>query len=439
MKKKVTVYIPCFNAARYIEKCLEAVLRQTYPVEEVLIIDDGSKDDTLSRVSRFPVRIISHDVNRGLAAARNTAIRNTKTPFIASLDADCVPHKDWLALLMSNFDDSISGVGGRLVESNTDDPIIKWRFNHMRQNWGDSKQNDVPFLFGSNNVFRKSDLINIGGYNEEYKNNYEDVDLSNRLHSKGFKLAYEPEALAFHIREDDIHSLFNNFWRWQFYYHYEEGYYKDKSSLCLKCKENVGLANRFMEEDIIKDDVQLLYINLLLPLYLSLKDLLFFYNKEEETYLIKDNLPFYIVYLLLLDLSFFYHLDFKQKQLRSFTLEEYSLLKNFFTCCLLFSSILGGRLRDGDLLKTAIKYYLTTFLRSRNDFDVLSEKILFMASAPHGWDGFTTKEHPHLERGFLKYFVDNFKRSIDGLSSSYPVFFDLVNSSYRILKKKGEK
>ncbi len=439
MKGEVTVYIPCFNAARYIERCLEAVLRQTYPIEEVLIIDDGSKDDTLSKVSRFPVRIISHDVNRGLAAARNTAIRNTKTPFVASLDADCVPHKDWLALLMSNFGDSISGVGGRLIESNTDEPIVKWRSNHMRQNWGDSKQNDVPFLFGSNNVFRKSDLISIGGYNEEYKNNYEDVDLSNRLHSKGFKLVYEPAALAFHIREDDMYSLFNNFWRWQFYYHYKEGYYKDKSSLCLKCKENVGLANRFMETDIINDDIQLLYINLLLPLYLSLRDLLFFYNKEGNIYPLNHNLSSYIIHLLLLDLSFFYHLDFKQKQLRSFALEKYNLLKNFLTCCLLFSSVLGNRLRDGDLLRTSIKYYLTTFLHNSNDFDVLCEKILFMASAPHGWDGFTTKEHPHLERGFLKHFVDNFKRSIDGLSSSYPVFFDLIKSSYRILTKKEEK
>lgn len=86
----VSVVIPMYNAERYIEETIQSVLSQTYEDLEVLIVNDGSTDDSLSVCRRFDdprIRILCQE-NRGLAGARNTGIRHAQGKFIALLDAD---------------------------------------------------------------------------------------------------------------------------------------------------------------------------------------------------------------------------------------------------------------------------------------------------------------------------------------------------------------
>jgi len=213
--KKVTLYVPCYNAEKYISECLEGVLKQTYPLDEILIVDDGSTDKTVEIASKYPVRIIQHEVNKGLATARNTGFKNAKSEYVASLDADCVPEPDWLKKLMENFtEEGIAGVGGKLIEKYTNTLVNKWRAVHMKQNHGDNKIINPDYIFGSNNVFKRSAVEDIGYYNENYRTNYEDVDLSNRLKERGYKLVYEPEAKVYHLLKDTLSSLLDRGWRW---------------------------------------------------------------------------------------------------------------------------------------------------------------------------------------------------------------------------------
>ncbi|MBU2257991.1 MAG: glycosyltransferase family 2 protein, partial [Candidatus Omnitrophica bacterium] len=93
--EKVTLYIPCFDAERTIKECLDSVIAQTYPINEIIIIDDGCQDKTMDIVSKYPVRVIKHDRNKGLAVARNTAFKECRNDFVAALDADCAAHSDW--------------------------------------------------------------------------------------------------------------------------------------------------------------------------------------------------------------------------------------------------------------------------------------------------------------------------------------------------------
>ena len=96
----VSIYIPCYNAVQTIAACLEGVFAQSFQIKEVVVVDDGSSDRTAQTASRFRVRLIRHEANRGLAAARNSARRQMDAEFIASVDADCVPDKEWLKNLM---------------------------------------------------------------------------------------------------------------------------------------------------------------------------------------------------------------------------------------------------------------------------------------------------------------------------------------------------
>jgi glycosyltransferase involved in cell wall biosynthesis len=214
----VSIYIPCYNASKYLDRCLQSILAQTYPIQTILIVDDGSKDDIASIVAKYPlVKLIRHPENQGLAAARNTAWQNLDTEYIANLDADCVAESDWLETLMKNFeqaDSKLAGVGGKLVESNLVGVANRWRVAHMSQHWGDERIQNPKWIYGSNSVYRRSALVEVNGYKENYRTNYEDLDLSRRLYEKGYTLIYNPKTKVNHLRNDSIQSILYTRWRW---------------------------------------------------------------------------------------------------------------------------------------------------------------------------------------------------------------------------------
>lgn len=86
-----TVIVPLFNKEKYIEHAIQSILNQTFLDYEVLIINDGSTDESLSRIEPFlsnKIQLIEHENNKGLSAARNTGIKNAKADYVAYLDAD---------------------------------------------------------------------------------------------------------------------------------------------------------------------------------------------------------------------------------------------------------------------------------------------------------------------------------------------------------------
>ena len=84
---KISVVIPAYNAARFLPRCLESVFAQTLQPEEVIVVDDGSTDNTGEVAAALGARVISRR-NGGLSAARNTGINGASSEWIALLDAD---------------------------------------------------------------------------------------------------------------------------------------------------------------------------------------------------------------------------------------------------------------------------------------------------------------------------------------------------------------
>ena len=90
MGSGVSVIIPTYNREKYIGRAISSVLYQDWDKYEIIVVDDGSTDNTNQIVSFFRDKIIyiSHEINKGVSAARNTGIKNAKYPFIAFLDSD---------------------------------------------------------------------------------------------------------------------------------------------------------------------------------------------------------------------------------------------------------------------------------------------------------------------------------------------------------------
>jgi len=218
--KQVSLYVPAFNAESSVGRCLEAVLKQSYPVDEVLVIDDGSQDRTAEVANRLGVRVVEHGANRGLAASRNTGIAESRGEYIAAVDSDCVVEETWLEVCMGAFDrPGVAAVGGRLLERDADSGLGVWRAAHLKHHWGERQAVNPAFLSGSNIVLRRDALGLVGPYDERFRSNYEDVDLSLRLMGEGLDSVYEPRAVAWHIRQDTVRTLLRTYWAWHVHLH----------------------------------------------------------------------------------------------------------------------------------------------------------------------------------------------------------------------------
>ena len=211
----VSLYIPCYNVEAYLAPVIEGALRQSLPADEILIVDDGSRDRTSEIAARYPVTILRHDCNRGLGAARNTGILRARNEMVAWLDADCVPDPKWLESLAGALaDQNVAMAGGRLIETVLTSVADRWRRTHMPQDWGTVRLVNPRFIFGNNGLARKSALDAAGGYDERFRMNGEDVNLSQRLRARDYGLVYEPAAIVRHLRHDSVASVLNAYWRW---------------------------------------------------------------------------------------------------------------------------------------------------------------------------------------------------------------------------------
>lgn len=283
---KISLYIPCFNVEKYIARCIEGILNQTYPVDEILVIDDGSRDRTVEIASQYPVRIVKHEVNKGLSAARNTGFQNASNEWVASLDADCVADSHWLEKLVASLeeDEKIAVAGGRLVEIVQDSWADRWRKVHMTQDWGDNRLSDPPFMYGNNSLIRKSVIEEVGCFNEKLRTNGEDVDMSNRIYEKGYHIVYEPAAIVNHLRHDNIPSILDTFWR---YLRFSYPTYKEITFKCfLHNAYNVHLKGVMI--DLLYRDLKrnknyhFIPLDLFVPWYLTYRNLkLLLENKKE--------------------------------------------------------------------------------------------------------------------------------------------------------------
>nr|VFJ58847.1 MAG: Glycosyltransferase involved in cell wall bisynthesis [Candidatus Kentron sp. FW]VFJ58917.1 MAG: Glycosyltransferase involved in cell wall bisynthesis [Candidatus Kentron sp. FW] len=107
MKKAplVSIIIPCYNHARFVAEAIESALGQTHSPVEVIVVDDGSTDDSVRVISGFSDRVLFlQQENLGPSVARNTGFRVSKGEFIAFLDADDLYEKNFIARLLAVFE-----------------------------------------------------------------------------------------------------------------------------------------------------------------------------------------------------------------------------------------------------------------------------------------------------------------------------------------------
>lgn len=209
----VSVVVCAYNAADTIADCLTSLQTLTYPHADVIVVDDGSKDETAAIVARYPgVRLITIP-NGGLSAARNVGLEHATGEIVAYTDADVRVDPDWLTYLVQPFlTSNVVGSGGPNVVP-ADDGVVAQCVarapggpTHVLLD--DRIAEHVP---GCNMAFRRDALVAVGGFNPVYLRAGDDVDICWRLQAKGQTIGFAPSALVWHHHRSSIKA----YWRQQ--------------------------------------------------------------------------------------------------------------------------------------------------------------------------------------------------------------------------------
>lgn len=142
MQPLISVIIPAYNIENYIERCVKTVCEQTYENLEIIVIDDGSTDQTgkiIDRLAENDSRIISiHKENAGVSAARNTGLDIAKGEYIGFVDGDDLIEKDMYEILVSNaikYETDISHCGYQMVFPNRVDYYYNTKETIIQDNY----------------------------------------------------------------------------------------------------------------------------------------------------------------------------------------------------------------------------------------------------------------------------------------------------------------
>jgi rhamnosyltransferase len=211
---KVSIIIRCYNEEEHIGRLLSGILQQTIKDVEIIVVDSGSTDATLSIARRYPVRILhiapqdfsfGRSLNRGCAAAEGE--------LLVFASAHVYPlYKDWLEKLIAQFEQNPAvalSYGGQRGNE-----VTKYSEHQVFAHWFPAKSNldqDHPFCNNANAAVRRS-LWERFPYDEQLTG-LEDLDWAKRVMRDGHKIAYEAGAVIAHVHNETPERIQNRYQR----------------------------------------------------------------------------------------------------------------------------------------------------------------------------------------------------------------------------------
>ncbi|MGD9239788.1 MAG: glycosyltransferase, partial [Desulfobacterales bacterium] len=285
---KSSIIIPVFNQVEYTKQCIEALYKNTQKsLFEIIVVDNNSTDRTRDFLSGIQdnIKIISNQENLGFAKACNQGAKEASGKFLLFLNNDTVPLSGWLEEMVhsANSDVDVGIVGSKLLYP---DGSIQHAGIEFISGVPDHPFRNLPGEHPEANVLKELDMVTgacllikrdlffeCGGFDEQYKNGVEDVDLCLKVRLKGYKVIYNPKSTLYHYegrtpgRFDHVKENLETFFsRWGNYFD-EHGKFTNKAAnqnLLIKWEgsqfvnHSLALVNRELCIELAKhDDIEL--------------------------------------------------------------------------------------------------------------------------------------------------------------------------------------
>src|SRR5271170_3572828 len=193
------------------DACLASLAVLNYPDYEVIVVNDGSRDRTLEISESYPhCRIISQP-NKGLSVARNVGADAATGEIVAYTDSDCVADPDWLTYLVAKMEyGGLMAVGGPNFPPPEDDlipaavAVSPGGPTHVLVS-----DEVAEHIAGCNMAFRRDVLLNLGGFDPQYRAAGDDVDICWRFQDAGHVIGFSPAAIVWHFRRNTVKAYCN--------------------------------------------------------------------------------------------------------------------------------------------------------------------------------------------------------------------------------------
>ena len=220
----VTIIVPVYNEGAVIESALRSLVALDYPAYDILVVDDGSTDDTFALASRMAgrrgnvtLRVVQKK-NGGKAAALNAGIAIATTPYVLCMDGDSRLAPDTLRHAMRHFsDDRVAAVAGNVKVVNRGNIWTRLQaleyiegLNRPRRAQGFLRV--VNIIPGPIGIFRRDVLQQVGGYDTDTF--AEDADLTLKIVTAGWHIVYEERAVAWTEAPEHFLDLIKQRYRW---------------------------------------------------------------------------------------------------------------------------------------------------------------------------------------------------------------------------------
>lgn len=221
MVPKVTILIPNYNGKKWLEQCLPTIGKSTYPNKEILVVNNGSTDDSLEFLRKnYPnVKVLEIKKNRGYAGANNFGVRFAKGKYILFLNNDTQVTPNFLEPLVEKMEkDKNIGAVQPQIRNMTDKSKIDsigsfFTFTGFLYHYGYfqphkekkyNKELSVYSVKGACFLMKKKDYIDLGGIDESLVTYVEESDLCHRILLSGKKILYVPQSVVYHFGGGDM-------------------------------------------------------------------------------------------------------------------------------------------------------------------------------------------------------------------------------------------
>jgi glycosyltransferase involved in cell wall biosynthesis len=234
----ISIIIPVYNSERTLKKCLTAIFSSRFQKFEVLVVDDDSKDNSMTIAESFPCKILKLPYNQGPCVARNWGARNAKGDILLFVDSDVVIEGDTLNLFVDSLESYPAVFGIYTQKPGTKNLLSLYQNFYAHKSIRDTEEHTCMFYSYCAGI-KKDIFLEVGGFDETWRRaTVEDVQLGLRLCEKGHRIYLNKNIQVVHHANFNIKRFIKNY------------FYKslDLSKLMLSKKRltlnNEGWTNR---------------------------------------------------------------------------------------------------------------------------------------------------------------------------------------------------
>jgi glycosyltransferase involved in cell wall biosynthesis len=211
---QLSAYIPCRNNAAHIAAAIESLQHQSLPIDDIIVVDDGSTDGSAEIAARCGARVVRHDRTLGRGAVNARGVLEARHDLIVIIGATNVAPRDFAERAAKWFEDStVAAVCARVVPPPPTGLTDRWRARHLFLVNHRAELRRGSHFGSTGSMLRKSAALRVGNFNPSLTHT-EDGELGERLLAAGYDVLFDPDLHVVPRWHDSLGKMLERHWRW---------------------------------------------------------------------------------------------------------------------------------------------------------------------------------------------------------------------------------